>query len=395
MAQPMSAAASLPTRPAAAAEQARGLWWFIIVITGTTSLALNVTHAVVYRPAETDGMVELSDAGRVILAIVASVLPVLMAGLLSHTFVVDAPWPIKTIVGVLFVLGMGMSLSAQVELLTPVVGDMRAMGTAAVIDVPALIALIMIERGNRAQKAAEQSAVERSAAERRAAERERRERLAAEQRAADQAAAERLAAEQRAVEEAATARAEIERRAAAERLAAERQAAQRAESERLAAAERAAAERLAAERARAEQAAAEQAADAERARAERLAAAERLATEQRATDRERSAREAAERQAEADRKEAERQARAEAREARQARAEQAQRGDLSADEKRAIIRAAYTRDPDIKAPAAAAEVEAKGGQISEQRARAVLADLRRERGGVLADVRQLRSPAAV
>ncbi|WP_205315188.1 hypothetical protein, partial [Nonomuraea lactucae] len=223
MAQPTFAVANAPTRHArpgpggaSTAEQARGLWWSIITITGTTSLGLNITHAIVYKHVDTGGMIELSEAGRVMLAIIASVLPVLMAGLLCHTFVVDAPWPIKVLVAALFVLGMVMSLSAQVELLTPVVGWGRAMGTATVIDAPALISLIMIERGNRARKSAERAEAERRAAERQAAEQARREREAAERRAAEQAAAERLAAEQARAEQAAAERAEHERQAAAE-----------------------------------------------------------------------------------------------------------------------------------------------------------------------------------
>lgn len=403
MAQPI-AIASLPTRhapdpheasDAPAAEMGRGLWWSIIVITGATSLGLNITHAIVYKHTGGDGLVELSVTGRAILAVIASVLPVLMAGLLSHAFVVDAPWPIRLIVSGLFVLGMGMSLSAQVELLTPVIGGGRALGTAIVIDIPALISLFMIERCNRAEKAAERAAAERLAAERRAAEQARRDREEAARQAEDRAAAERLAVEERAVEEAAARRAEAERQAAAARAAADRQAAERAEAERAAAAERVEAERLAAERAAADRQAAEAAAASERERAERLAAAARLASEQREAERERALREQAQRREEEARRETERQARAARQAERRAQAEQAQRGDLSPAQKREIIAAAYADNPAIKAPAAAAAVVSRGGQISEQRARAVLAEIRQETSAPLASVRPMRSFAAV
>jgi hypothetical protein len=232
---------------------------------------------------------------------------------------------------------------------------------------------------------------ERTEADQQVAEQARIEREAAERRAAEQARTERLSAEHLAAEEASAERAEAERQAAAELAEAERLAAMRAESERLAAAELAEAERLATERAEHERAAAAEQAEAERARAERLATAERMAADQRSAERERIQREAAE----AERKEAERRTRDEARAERQARAEQAQRGDLSPAQKKTIIYAAYQDNPDIKAPAAAEAVTAQGGQMSVQRARALLAEVRQEASAELAEVRPMRSFAAV
>ncbi|MFB4294776.1 hypothetical protein ACBI99_44605 [Nonomuraea sp. ATR24] len=378
----------------ATADQARGLWWSIILITGAASLGLNITHAVVYEGSH-GAAITLSTTGRVVLAVIASIMPVLMAALLCHAFVVDAPGPVRLAVGVIFLLGMAMSLTAQVELLTPIIGGARALGTAVVIDAPALISLIMIERGNRARKEARRRAEARAQAKRQADEQARRERLAAERQAAEQAAAERLARAQQAAEQAAAERAEIERQAAAELADAERQAAARAESEHLTAAELAEAERLALARADAERAAAQQTAEAERERAERLRAAQQLAAEQRAAERERAQREEAERAAEARRLQAEQAARAEAQRARRERAELAARGDLSPDRKREIIRAAWEANPGITGTDAAAAVVAEGGSMSDARARAVLADIRRQASADLAKVHPLRSGAAV
>jgi hypothetical protein len=371
----------------AVADQARGLWWSIIVITGTASLGLNITHAVVYEGSH-GSAITLSTTGRVILAVIASIMPVLMAALLCHAFVVDAPGPVRLAVGAIFLLGMAMSLTAQVELLTPIIGGARALGTAIVIDAPALISLIMIERGNRARKTARVRANERAEAGRRADEQARRERLAAERRADEQAADERLANARQAAEQAAAERAEIERQAAAELAEAERQAAARAESERQVAAELADAERLAVERAEVEWRAAQQTAAAERERAERLKAAQLLAAEQRAAERERAQREEAERKAEQE-------ARDRARAERKDRAELAERGDLTPDRKREIIRDAWEANPGITGGDAAAAVVAEGGQMSDTRARALLAELRRQAPADLAEVRRRRVGAAV
>ncbi|MGW4476818.1 hypothetical protein ACWENQ_44805 [Nonomuraea sp. NPDC004354] len=374
----------------------RGVWVAITAITMLVSLGLNIAHALVYQPTpDPNAAVKLSTVGHVVLGLLSGFLPVVMAGLMSHAFFSKAPGGVRLIVVIVFLVGMGMSLTAQFELMAPAVGALRAAGTIAVIDVPGLTALFMIERGNRAKRAAEQAAIEARAAARRAAERERQEQAAAARRAEEQAAAERLAAEQRAAAEAAERAAEAERQAAAERAEVERQAAARAESERLAAAEQAAALLAETERLAAAQAAAAEAERAERARAERLAAAQRVEAEQRLAEAERAERARAEREAEEARKEAERQARAEQRAARQARAEQAERGDLTPAQKKEVIRVALEANPEMRSPDAIAAVVAEGGQLSEQRARAILSELRKEAGGALSNVRPLRSTAAV
>ncbi|MEV0612825.1 hypothetical protein AB0I81_05805 [Nonomuraea sp. NPDC050404] len=352
---------------ASAVQRGHGLWWAIIVITGTTSMALNVVHAVVYRQGSIVGdgaVIDLSQGGRIVLGVVAGVLPVLMGGLLSHSFAVTSPTLVRLAVAKLFTLGMGMSLSAQVELLTPVIGWLRALGTAIIIDVSALLSLFMIEYGNRVRKAADRRAAERSATQRQAAEQARRESETAKRRQEERASAERLAAEQRAAAEAQAARAEAERLAAAERAAVERCAVERAEAERQTAVARAEADQRAAERAE----------------------AERLAAEQRAAERERAQRAAAQREA-LQRDAFQRQARAERRQAvRRAWAERlAEHGpaadegdDLPPEQKETIIRAEYGTDSAITAAAVAATVIAAGGQMSEPRARAILAKIRRE-----------------
>ncbi|MGI5293285.1 hypothetical protein ACQEVF_59610 [Nonomuraea polychroma] len=338
------------------AQQGRGVWVAITAINMTISLGLNIAHAFVYKqPPDPNAAVVLSDAGRVILLLLSGIIPVVMAGIMSHALFAKAPLLVRMIVLLVFVIGMVSSVTAQYELFEPAVGVLRALGTVAVIDIPALTALGMIERGNRAQRAAEQAAAEQA------------------RQAREQAAAERLAARQLAVEQAAAERARLELASAEQAAEAERLAAERAEAERLAAAEQAAAEQAAAERAERERLAAEEATRAERERRERLAAeAER-----------------------AERERAEREARAAARAERLARAEQAQRGEMPAAEKKAIIRAAYLANPGIEAPAAVAAVATKGGQISKQRARAVLSEIRQEEGAALAAVRPIRQTTAV
>lgn len=312
-------------------DQRIGVWVAIIVVTLTTSLALNIAHAFAYHPVNPPGgAVKLSEGGRVALALLSGILPVAMVGTLSHTLVARAPAPVRVVVVALFVIGLAMSTTAQYDMVLPVTGHARALGMVAIIDIPALIALYMIERAMRARRAAERAARERH--ER--AERERRERLETERR-------ERL---------------ERERRAAAE---AERAAAERAAEAERAAAER---ERLAAERA-------ERAAAAERERRERLAA------EQEAAERERLERE---------RRAAERRAAAELRE----------RGDLTLEQKREIAARLLREDPEVTSTRVVAAVEAAGGQWSSPAARRVLKELR-ESSAPLAEVRSLRQTAAV
>jgi pyruvate/2-oxoglutarate dehydrogenase complex dihydrolipoamide acyltransferase (E2) component len=268
------------------AQRGRGVWVAVMLLTILVSLGLNIAHPFVYEPEPVPNM-PLSDGGRTLLGLLSGLLPVTMQAFMSHAIFTDAPGGVRFIVLMIFIVGMGMSISHQYQLFLPAVGELNAMGTVAVIDVPALTALFMIERGNRARRAAERAAAERAEAER------------------------------------------------------ERQAAEAARVERL----------QATERRRAEE---------DRARAER---------------------------------EAQRQAERERAEQEKAIAEQAKRGDLTAEQKRAIIRAAYQADPTINAPAAKAAVEGKGGTISDQRARAVLADVRAEAAEGLSNVRPLRSTA--
>jgi hypothetical protein len=368
------------------AHQGRAIWVIITGLTMVVSLGLNIAHAVVYQPVPEPGaVVVLSHGGRVFLGLLSGVLPVVMAGLMSHTFFTKVPAIVRVIVTSVFLVGMGMSLSAQYELFEPAVGWLRAVGTVAVIDVPALLALGMIERGNRAQAAAERLSAARAKEARERAERERRERLEAERLAIQQAAAERLAIEQKEAAQAAERAAERELQAAAERSAAERLATERAAAERLAAEQKAAAELAETERLEAERIAADKRAEAERASAARMEAQRRAEAERRETERQ-----AAERQAAAELAEAERQA-AEKRERaaeRKAAAELAERGDIPPAEKKRLVRELYLEDNTIQAPAAVAAVVAKGGQLSAQRARAILAEVRQEEGG-LAEVRQL------
>jgi hypothetical protein len=392
-------------RIAQKAQNGRGVWIFVTIVTIAVSMALNVAHPFVYHPEpDPEAVVSLGNVGLVLLGLLSGLLPVLMMTAMSHAIFNEAPGGVKVIVWGIFIIGMGMSLSAQFEMLLPAVGDLRAAGTVAVIDIPALTALYMIERGNRARKAAERQTAALREAERQAAEQARRDRLAAERRAAEQAAederraeeraaAERLASEQRAAAEAAERAAEAERQAAAERAEAERLATERADAQRVAAERREAAERAEAERLAAEQLAAERRAAAERAAAERMEAQRRAEAERRETERlERERREEAER-AERERKEAERAERAARAAERKAAAELAERGDISPAEKKRIIRELWLFDPLVKGPAAVAAVEAKGGKISEQRARAILAEVREEEGSI-AEVRPIRQTAA-
>lgn len=386
------------------AKRGRGVWIAITVITIAVSLVLNIAHPLVFEPAPVPNM-PLSETGRTLLGLLSGLLPVTMQALMSHAIFTQAPGGVKVVVLVIFAIGMIMSVSHQYQLFLPAVGHVNAMGTVAVIDIPALTALFMIERGNRAQKSAERLSAERAQQARERSERERRESQAAARRAAEQAeakrlederraAAERLAAKQLEAAQAAERAAEIERQAAAELAEAERLADQRAENERLAAEHKKAAELAERERLETERLAAAEAARAEGARAARARAEQQAEIERRENARlERERQEDAER-AERERQEEEKRARAERAAERKAAAELAERGDIPAADKKRIIRELYLADTGINATQAAAAVVAKGGKLSDVRARAILKDIREEEGG-LAEVRQLRQTAAV
>lgn len=386
------------------AEHGRSVWIAITVITISVSLVLNIVHPIVFEPEPVPNM-PLNEIGRTLLGLLSGLLPVTMQALMSHAIFTRAPRGVKLVVLVIFAIGMIMSVSHQYQLFLPAVGHVNAMGTVAVIDIPALTALFMIERGNRLQQSAERLSAERARQARETAERERRERLEAERRAARQAEEDKRRAAQRAADErlaernlaaaqAAERAAEAERQAAAQAAETERERQAAAEAERLAAERRAAAEAAEAKRLEREREAAAEAARLERERRERMEAQQSAEAERRETERlEREQRAAAER-AEAERKEAERRERAERAAERKAAAELAERGDISPEQKKEVIRALYLKDNTVKAPAAVAAVVAEGGTISDQRARAILAEVRQEEGG-LAEVRQLRKTAAV
>lgn len=148
--------------PAAAPHGGRGIWWTILILTGAVSLFLNIWHAL--HPAPPDGggpaaqaaggavgaAAEGVDAGRLILALILGVFPVVVAALLSHTFIVPTPRPVRVVVVALFLVGMAMSMTAQVEVLRPVAGaDARALGLVALVDIPALLSLYMLAVGVR------------------------------------------------------------------------------------------------------------------------------------------------------------------------------------------------------------------------------------------------------
>lgn len=366
----------------AARDQRIGIWVAIIVVTLTTSLALNIAHAFAYEPPPTlEGLIELSAEGRIAIALLAGILPVAMVGTLSHTLVTKAPGGVRLVVVVLFVIGLAMSTTAQYDMVLPVAGHARALGMVAIIDIPALISLYMIERAMSARGAAERERrerQERAARERhQAAERERRERLEREQRAAEAERLERLERERRAAAEAAARAAEAERAAAEQAAESERAAAERAAAEAEAERQRAAAAAAEAERLERQRRADRERAEAEQARIERLRREE-------AAEAERARAEQAER-AERERRAAERKAAAELRE----------RGDLTPDQKREIARAMYLSNENVTSTQVVEAVVAKGGRWSAPQARKVLAEIKAEGQGQLAEVRSLRQTAAV
>lgn len=125
------------------AKHGMGIWWMILVISGLASLFLNIWHAL---HGKTDASTP-EVAGKLVLALIIGVLPVVMAGLLSHSFVVAAPRPVRLGAVAVFAVGMAMSVTAQAEVMLPVAGDpLRAWGIPFIVDVPALLALYMIAR---------------------------------------------------------------------------------------------------------------------------------------------------------------------------------------------------------------------------------------------------------
>lgn len=124
------------------------VWWTILIISGLVSLVLNVWHAV--HPGGTAQEVY----GRVVLALILGVLPVVMVALLSHALM-DSPAGVRAVTVLLFLVSMAMSITAQADVMMPVAGHWaRAWGIPVIVDVPALLALYMIARGAKADMSA-------------------------------------------------------------------------------------------------------------------------------------------------------------------------------------------------------------------------------------------------
>jgi len=132
------------------ADHGRGIWIFILIITGVLSLFLNIWHAVTIPPEPVEGVPvpppdNAPDWGRIVLGVILGAHPVLMAAFLSHTFIKRTPALVRAVVVLLFLVGMGMSMTAQVEVLVPVAGHVaRAIGLVLLVDIPALLSLYML-----------------------------------------------------------------------------------------------------------------------------------------------------------------------------------------------------------------------------------------------------------
>jgi len=140
--------------PADQGKHGRAIWVLIMTISLGVSLGLNIWHAV-DPPESTSGNAASPVDGRVFLALIVGILPVIMNALMLHVFPKKhVPAAVKWIVAALFAVALYMSMSAVYALLDPVTGDhVRTVGMVAIIDVPALLGLYMLARKPPAESA--------------------------------------------------------------------------------------------------------------------------------------------------------------------------------------------------------------------------------------------------